>query len=247
MRLLGDWLGSNSRNSGSRIILAADVVGPYESRAERAASLVALLGERIVAVKVNWHLLLPYGVMGLRGLTERCRDAGLPLIADMKLNDIGATNVEAAETLFSNGFDALIANPFVGYREGMEDLMAKSREMGKGVILLVYMSHGGAREGYGLRVGGEPLYLSFARKTRKWGADGAVVSSRSPSIIRSVRSVLRKEQVILSPGVGFQGGDAREAISAGSDYLIVGRSIVESKDPVGSLEALNRGLEREGA
>jgi len=247
VRLLGDWLESNSRKSGSKIILAADVGGPFGSRLERAATVVSAVRERVVAVKVNWHLLLPYGVLGLRGLVERCGDAGLPVIADMKLNDIGATNVEAAETLFSNGFDALIANPFVGYKEGMEDLLAKSREMRKGVIMLVYMSHAGARDGYGLKAGGEPLYVSFAKKTRRWGADGAVVSSKSPSIIREVRSVLKKEQVILSPGVGFQGGDARKALEAGSDYLIVGRSIVDSKDPARSVEALNRELEPKGA
>ena len=154
MRLLGDWLESNSRKSGSRIILAADLGGPFQTRVERAAALVSSVRERVVAVKVNWHLLLPYGVLGLRGLVELCGDAGLPLIADMKINDIGATNVEAAETLFSNGFDALIANPFVGYKEGMEELLAKSREMRKGVIMLVYMSHAGARDGYGLKVGG---------------------------------------------------------------------------------------------
>jgi len=242
VKLLGDWLESNSRKSGSRIILAADVDGPFETRLDKAVSLVSGMRERIVAVKVNWHLLLPYGALGLTELAERCRDGGLPLIADMKLNDIGATNVEAAETLFSNGFDALIANPFVGYKDGMEDLIAKSREMRKGVILLVYMSHGGAKEGYGLKVGKEPLYLRFARKTREWGADGALVSSKSPSIIRQVRSVLRKGQVILSPGVGFQGGDAKKALAAGSDYLIVGRSIINAKDPVRSVEAMNREL-----
>ncbi len=242
MRLLGDWLESNSRKTGSRVILAADVNGPYESRVEKASELVSLLKERIVGVKVNWHLLLPYGVVGLRELAERCGDAGLPLIADMKLNDIGATNVEVAETLFSNGFDALIANPFVGYEEGIGELMSKSREMQKAVILLVYMSHRGAREGYGLRVDSEPLYLRFARETRKWGADGAIVSSKSPSIIREVRSVLRKEQLIFSPGVGFQGGDARRAFKAGSDYLIVGRSITEAKDPARSVDAINREL-----
>jgi orotidine-5'-phosphate decarboxylase len=246
VRLLGDWLESNSRKSGSRIILAADVGGPFETRLDRAASLVSAVRERVVAVKVNWHLLLPYGVLGLRDLVGLCGDAGLPLIADMKLNDIGATNAEAAETLFSNGFDALIANPFVGYREGMDDLLEKSRAMGKGVVMLVYMSHAGAKEGYGLRAMGEPLYLSFARKTRKWGADGAVVSSKSPSVIREVRSILKKEQVILSPGVGFQGGDAKRALAAGSDYLIVGRSIVESKDPLRSVEALSREARREG-
>ena len=247
MRLLGDWLESNSRKKGSRIILAADVGGPFDTRLDKAASLVSAMKDRVVAVKVNWHLLLPYGVLGLRGLADRCAEEGLPLIADMKLNDIGATNVEAAQTLFSNGFDAVIANPFVGYKEGMEDLLTKGKEMGKAVILLVYMSHEGARDGYGLKVKGEPLYLNFARKTRRWGAAGAVVSSKSPSIIREVRSILREDQVILSPGVGFQGGDARKALAAGSDYLIVGRSIVASKDPVRSVEALNRELGSRGA
>ncbi len=243
MRLLRDWLESNRRKSGSRIILAADVGGAYDSRVGRAVSLVTLLRERIVAVKVNWHLLLPYGVIGLRELAQSCADEGLPLIADVKLNDIGATNAEAAEILFSNGFDALIANPFVGYEEGIGELLAKSRGMGKAVILLVYMSHGGAREGYGLKVGGEPMYLRFARKTKSWGADGAVVSSKSPPIIRRVRSVLGDEQVILSPGVGFQGGDARKAVAAGTDYIIVGRSIVDSKDPSLAADVLNRELE----
>lgn len=243
MRLLGDWLESNSRNSHSKIILAVDVGGPLEARLDKAAALVSAVGEGVVAVKVNWHLLLPYGVLGLRELVKRCHDAGLPLIADMKLNDIGSTNVEAAETLFSNGFDALIANPFVGYADGADDLLEKSREMGKAVIMLVYMSHAGAKEGYGLKVGGEPLYVGFARKTKKWGADGAVVSSKSPRIIREVRSILRKDQVILSPGVGVQGGDARKALAAGSDYVIVGRSIASSKDPKRAVAALNHELQ----
>ncbi|MBD0299942.1 MAG: orotidine 5'-phosphate decarboxylase, partial [Nitrososphaera sp.] len=34
-----------------------------------------------------------------------------------------------------------------------------------------------------------------------------------------------------SPGVGAQGGDAGQAIRNGADYLIIGRSIVEAKQP----------------
>jgi orotidine-5'-phosphate decarboxylase len=240
VRLLADWLESNSKKSRSRIILATDVLGPYASRVEKAAELVSSVRGGIVGVKVNWHLLLPYGVLGLGPLVDACKSADLPLIADVKLNDVGSTNAEVADILFSNGFDALIANPFAGYKEGIEEVMNKGREMGKAVILLVYMSHRGAREGYGLAVGGVPLYVRFARKTRQWRADGAVVSSKSPSIIREVRSILRREQVIFSPGVGFQGGDGMKALAAGSDYLIVGRSIVDAKDPVRKVEALNR-------
>jgi orotidine-5'-phosphate decarboxylase len=242
VRQLGDWLESTSRKANSRIIFAADVDGPYGTRVERAARLVSLLGESIVAVKVNWHLLLPSGVLGLGTLGDACRSKGLPLIADVKLNDIGVTNVEAADTLFSNGFDALIANPFVGYRDGIQDLLVKSHRMGKGVILLVYMSHAGAKEGYGMKVGGRPLYTIFARRAKEWGADGIVVSAKSPSVIKSVRSLVGDDMLMMSPGVGVQGGDAKRAVKAGSDYVIVGRTLIGAKDPVATADDMNRGL-----
>jgi orotidine-5'-phosphate decarboxylase len=36
---------------------------------------------------------------------------------------------------------------------------------------------------------------------------------------------------IFSPGVGAQGGDPKQAIAAGSDYLIIGRSIYAEGNP----------------
>jgi len=239
---LRDWLESSKSNS--RIVLALDTNGPYATRVERASAILEKVGGRIAGVKVNWHLLLPFGVVGLRTLAAKCGELGLPLIADMKLNDIASTNVEAAETLFANGFGAVIANPFVGYREGMKDLVARSHELGKGVVLLVYMSHAGAREGYGLKVGGEPLYVRFAREARRWGADGVVVSGKAPAVIRSVRRLVGEGVPILSPGIGFQGGDAAKALGAGADYLIVGRTIVDAPDPAAAVDSLNAGLTR---
>jgi len=204
VRLLGDWLKSNSRNSGSRVILAADIGGPYDERADKAAALVSLLGDSMVAVKVNWHLLLPTGVLGLAPLVRACESAGLPLIADMKLNDIGQTNLEAADILFSNGFDALIANPFAGRSESVGEVIDLAHDRGKSVVLLVYISHAGAKEGYGLRVGGRPLYMRFARSAVLWGADAVVVSAKSPEIIKQVRRAIGRRMVMMSPGVGAQ-------------------------------------------
>lgn len=242
MRLLRDWLETNSTKSGSRVILAADLLGPYTERVERAAGLVKRLSGSVVAVKVNWHLLLPTGALGLKPLVEACREADLPLIADMKLNDIGSTNVEAADILFSNGFEALIANPFAGRAEAIGEVIERAHAMGKAIVLLVYMSHAGAKEGYGLRVGGKPLYMRFAKSATEWGADGVVVSAKSPAIIRQVRSALGKKTVLMCPGVGAQGGDARLAVGAGADYVIVGRSIVGAADPLKAVGELNRTL-----
>jgi orotidine-5'-phosphate decarboxylase len=38
--------------------------------------------------------------------------------------------------------------------------------------------------------------------------------------------------------VGVQGGSARAALEAGADYLIVGRSVTSSEDPIASLKRI---------
>jgi len=43
---------------------------------------------------------------------------------------------------------------------------------------------------------------------------------------------------IFSPGVGTQGGNANEVISSGTNYLIVGRTILNAKNPVSVAEKL---------
>ncbi len=238
-----DDLVSSSKKHSSRVILALDFTGPTETRAERAARLLAEVGDSVAGVKVNWHLLLPVGLKGLTEVLRVCDSKGLPAIADMKLNDVGSTNQEAIDLLFSSGFSAVIANPFVGAEEGLSEVMAEARARGKGVVLLVYMSHAGAKEGYGLMFGGEPLYMEFARRAREWKADGVIVSAKSLPIIRQVRGVLARDQLILSPGVGRQGGKAdRAIIEAGTDFAIVGRSIVEAADPVGATREFNSAM-----
>ena len=222
---------ASGRNS-SRIVLALDVTGPTNKRVEAATRIVSEVCDHVAAVKVNMHLLLPFGLEGLRGVLSECQARQLPVIADIKLNDIGATNTDAVQTLFSYGVDAVIANPFVGYSEGLSEVLRAGREAGKGVILLVYMSHAGAKEGYGIKLAsGKPMYMVLAARARAWRADGAIVSAKSPRILRLVRKTLREDQLIISPGVGAQGGDARKALAAGADFVIVGRSIIESENP----------------
>ena len=231
-------LGSAERNK-SNIVLALDFSDPYERRVARAEEVLRGVKDGIAAVKFNYHLLLPFGLRGLQGVAGICRSSGLPIIADLKLNDVESTNLNAAESLLSYGFDAVIANPFVGKEEGLEKTIEKIHSGGGGVIFLVYMSHKGAEEGYSLLMrNGEPLYMEFARRARDWGADGVVVSAKSPEKIVEVRGVVGKDCLIFSPGVGAQGGDVKAGAAEGADFVIVGRSITEAKVPARALEEL---------
>jgi orotidine-5'-phosphate decarboxylase len=197
----------------------------------------------VCAVKINHHLVLPLGTFdGVKDIVHKIHEKGLVAIMDAKVNDIGSTNKVISEYYYEAGFDALIANPFVGWEDGLKPIFEVSRRLDRGVILLVYMSHRGASEGYGQTVldSGKSVaqYVAFARKALKWGADGVVVGATYPEKIREIKEILKDEVPIYSPGVGAQGGNADIAIKAGASYLIVGREITMAEDPAQAARTL---------
>jgi orotidine-5'-phosphate decarboxylase len=238
-----------ARKKKSNIVLALDF--PYEKPENRqtlykkAEKIMDSVHPYICAVKFNHHLTLPLGLFnGVQKLLEKAHEKELPTIMDCKVNDIGSTNQVIAEYYYEAGFDALIANPFVGWDEGLKPVFEAAKKRGKGVILLTYMSHKGASEGYGQTVvdaeSGQKTfqYMVFAKKALKWNADGVVVGATCPEKIKEVYAVLGGKIPIYSPGVGVQGGEIESAIKAGATYLIVGRAITLSENPVETAERI---------
>ena len=71
------------------------------------------------------------------------------------------------------------------------------------------------------------LFLNWASYAK---VDGIVVGATYPKIIAECKKKSPRT-AIYSPGVGVQGGDPHAARKAGTKYLIVGRSIINSSDP----------------
>ena len=231
-----------AKNKESRIVLALDF--PYQNPENRksllakAQNVLDAVHLYICAVKINHHLVLPLGTFdGVQQLITRIHEKGLPAIMDCKANDIGASNQVIAEYYYAAGFDALIANPFVGWEEGLKPIFDVARKQQRGVILLAYMSHKGAIEGYGQTVYDAktgkktPQYVAFAKKALEWSADGVVVGATVPEKIREIREILGEKVPIYSPGIGVQGGAAETALKAGARYLLVGREITLAQNP----------------
>lgn len=225
-----------SANGKSRIILANDLENMSVQKLEsNTIKNIKTLNKFLCAIKFNFHLILPLGMKSLTKINRIAHDAGLQTIADIKLNDIGNTNKITTENLWQAGFDAVIVNPIMG-PENLQSLIESAHKDNHGVITLVHMSHPGAKLGYGLTVLQNKKALQINELFLEWScsmkADGMVVGATVPQIIKSCHKKAKGRCEIYSPGVGTQGGNPVNAIRAGANYLIVGRTILNAKDPV---------------
>ena len=76
------------------------------------------------------------------------------------------------------------------------------------------------------------------------GMDGLVCSAREAE---SVRAIVGRDMIIVTPGIRPSGSDVGDqkrvvtpgdAIRAGADYLVVGRPVNQAADPVAAAEAI---------
>lgn len=232
-------ISSAAAEKKSRLVLALDPSPSVADPGQFAQEMISRLRDQICAVKINFHLVLPLSGKEIEAITRLAHSHGLQCIADLKLNDIENTNEVAVEHLVDRmGFDAVIANPFIG-SAALETMAEKARSLGGGVIALAYMSHPGAVEGFGLKLeGGREMYRLFLERAEKARADGIVVGAGRLPVIKG----LSGEMPVYAPGIGAQGGDPEEAVRNGADYLIVGRSVIGAKDPTGTASEINKKL-----
>lgn len=222
-----------SKKNG-KIILANDYDSSVDNLEKKTIRNIKNLHPYLCAIKLNFHLLLPLGSKEISKINKTAHDYGLQTIADIKLNDIGNTNKITTEHLWNLGFDAVIANPIMGL-DSLKQLVKSSHKENKGVITLCHMSAPEAKLSYDMDITmgkKQQLYQLFLDWAIASKVDGIVVGATFPKIIQYCNKKAGTKLDIYSPGIGTQGGSAKEVISAGTDYLIVGRTILNDKNPV---------------
>ena len=227
----------------SRIILANDYDIGNEKLVSQTIKNIKTLHNYLCGIKLNFHLLLPLGKNDIIKITKTAHKYGLQTIADIKLNDIGNTNLIATKTLWDFGFDAVIVNPIMGL-SNLKKIVTSAHRCNKGVITLCHMSAPEAKMSYDMNVGlsKNSKTISLHQLFLKWAitskADGIIVGATFPKIISECKKITGKKLDIYSPGIGIQGGDANQATGNGSDFLIVGRTILNSKNPIDAVKQI---------
>ena len=197
--------------SDSRIILAID-----ETDIQKATYVVSEVCDIVDAIKINWPLILSAGPEIITTLSKKTY-----VICDFKIADIPNTDRLIVEQSVKRGASGVIVHAFTGTDSLKECVNAAN---GKDVFVVTEMSHPGGKEFTSQHS------EKFASMAVECGASGLIAPATRPERIKKIREVA-KDLLILSPGVGAQGGSATDAIVNGADYIIVGRSIYNSPDP----------------
>lgn len=200
---------------------------------DEAERLVAELGNTVTFYKVGLELLFAGGLE----LAQALRDHGKQVFLDMKLLDIGNTVERAVANaseldinfLTVHGHDQKTLHSAVAGR-GNSDLKLLA------VTVLTSLSGDDLKQ-QGTTLTPEDLVLMRAKMAFENGFDGVIASGQEAGRIRAATS---PEFLIVTPGIRLTGSamDDQErvmtpdhAISAGADYLVVGRPITQSDDP----------------
>ena len=232
---------SKISKSNGKVILANDYNSSEKNLQNKAIQNIKKLNPYLCGIKLNFHLLLPLSAKDIIKINKTAHDYGLQTIADIKLNDIGNTNRVTTEHLWNLGFDAVIANPIMGL-DSLKNLVKSSHKEQKGVITLCHMSAPEAKLSYDMQIKmgkTQQLYQLFLNWALTAKVDGIVVGATFPKIIQYCSKQAGKDLSIFSPGVGTQGGNASEVISSGTNYLIVGRTILNAKNSIAVAKELH--------
>ena len=200
----------------SRIIAALDC--------DNAVEVAEKIRDYVKAFKVNYPLVLKKGT-GVIGEISRFGD----VIADFKIADVPHISSQIAECAFNAGAKGVIVHAFVG-SDTVREVVRVAEGYGGDVYAVVELSSEGGKEFM------SAVAEKLVEVARSAGCRGIVAPATRVERIARMRE-LAGDMVIISPGVGAQGGDAGEALKAGADYIIVGRSIYEG-DPVKNVLSL---------
>ena len=234
-------ISKSSKNS--RIILANDYSPANTKIVSQTIKNIKTMHKFLCGIKLNFHVLLPLGKKEIMKINKTAHQYGLLTIADIKLNDIGNTNQITSKTLWNFGFDAIIINPIMGPK-AIRKIVTEAHKRNKGVIALCHMSAPEAKASYEINTRlsknskPKPLYQVFLKWAISSHVDGIIVGATYPKIIKYCKKISGKKLDIYSPGIGTQGGSVKKAITNGSDFLIVGRTILGSKNPVRTAKQL---------
>lgn len=227
--------------SDPRIIVALDFPG-----AKQTLALIAKLDPALCRVKVGKELFTAAGPQ----IVEKIMGKGFEVFLDLKFHDIPNTVANACKAAAGLGVWMINVHALGGKRM----LLAAREAVPVGTVrliavtLLTSMERSDLNE-IGLHEDPQQVVQRLALLAGDCGLDGVVTSAlEAPEL----RQIMGKNFCLVTPGIRpidvsvdeqKRITTPRQAIENGSDYLVIGRPITQSRDPISMLQRLNEEIE----
>jgi len=218
----------------STIILPRDrlIVGLDVATVDEARALVKTLGSTVSFYKVGMQQVFAGGLELARELVDQNKQVFL----DMKLLDIPNTVSKAIENIARLGVTFTTVHAYDHVMIAAVEARGSSDLQILGVTVLTNMDDRDLeRMGIGMTAG--ELVLTRAKTALSLKMDGVIASAQEAA---AIHAVVGNKLKIVTPGIRLAGAEAQDqkrvmtptlAISAGSDYLVVARPVIQADDP----------------
>ena len=229
-------------NSESRVIVALD----YDDQ-QSALNLAEQLDPSQCRLKVGKELFTVAGPQLVKALVERNFDVFL----DLKFHDIPNTTAHAISAAADLGVWMANVHACGGSRM-MEAAQQSLEQKGSDMLLiavtvLTSMDQSDLQQ-VGISNSPTEQVLHLARLAKNSGLQGVVCSAQEAS---ALKAGLGADFKLVTPGIRLPDSAAddqrrivspEDAIALGSDYLVIGRPITQSANPLATLNQINQSL-----
>jgi orotidine-5'-phosphate decarboxylase len=222
----------------NRILIALDY-----PEAAPALALVEHLDPSLCRLKVGKELFTATGP----ALVEKFMQRGFDVFLDLKFHDIPNTTAHACAVAARLGVWMVNVHALGGRRmlEAAANAVANSAHKPKliAVTMLTSMAQADLAD-IGLNATPAEMVSRLAQLAKDSGLDGVVCSAQEASLLRAQCGA---NFCLVTPGIrpALASLDdqsrvmtPREALAAGSHYLVIGRPITQAPDPLEALQAI---------
>ena len=204
-----------------------------DDRLEFMRRIILYVAPYASAIKMNRQYLIGLAIDEIRQLNILVHQNNMLSIVDHKLGDIGSSNASAVFWFKEEGFDAFTYNPFGG---NVLEATKAAHSKGLGIIVLTLMSNPEAVFQKTAVYNDKPLFHHIASLCNEAKSDAVVIGATDNIVskdVSEIRDILQHDTLVLVPGIGAQGGDAKKILyHFGEKTLVnVGRSIIYSDFP----------------
>ena len=223
-----------------KIIVALD-----SNNLNKTIKLVKTLKKDVYAFKIGYQFFYNFGLEGYKKVYSICPK----IFLDLKLHDIPNTVQKGLEAIYK--LKPILSTVHISGGDDMMRVTTLNRKHTKilGVTILTSLDSRQTKKYYNeknLKI----LIQKFVKEAKKFKLDGVVCS---PKEIKYIRELVGKNFLIVTPGIRIKSSQTKKddqkrilspsrAIDLGANYLVIGRPILNSKNPLNTLRTINSSL-----